>query len=311
MRSLVAWCGLLGWCTLWVACSGSAGDLFTTPTATSGATGLSGRGGRGSAGRGSRAGDAGLAGEAGTSAGDAGEGEGAADAGGSCDNEEECDDGNECTLDVCDGASCRNEPVAAGTACDGNEPVECREAPTCDGEGACVAAAVANGTACEGGSCTLGECIIGSAVGCPAAVVSELPFEASWRTVGGVDLFDSVGCDDLADTPDFAVLFSAPASGTYRFEAFGEAGTDDPETPNDPDASLAADSILTIVAGACSDVAAEQIECNDDIDDGVNVNSRIDLTLEEGETVTVYAGEYREQLPGGGSGRLRISELGD
>jgi hypothetical protein len=169
-----------------------------------------------------------------------------------------------------------------------------------------VAAAVPNGSACEGGSCTLGECIAGNPVGCPAEVASELPFEASWRTVGGVDLFDSIGCDDFDNTPDFAVLFTAPAAGTYRFEAFGDAETD-PET----DGTLAADSILTVAEGACPELAAEQIECNDDIDDGVDVNSLIDLELEAGETVTVYAGEFREQLPGGGSGRVRISVIED
>jgi hypothetical protein len=297
----------LGWGTLWAACSGSAGDLFTTPTGTSGASGLSGRGGRNSAGRGSRAGDAGLSGEAGTSAGDAGEGQGAADAGGSCGGDEECDDGSECTVDICDGASCRNEPVAAGTACEGDEPDDCREAPACDGEGACVAAIAANGTACEGGSCTLGECIAGNPVGCPAEVVSELPFEASWRTVGGVVLYDG-GCD-VQNTPDFAVLFTAPSSATYRFEGFGEVGTDDPETPQNVDnqASEEADSVITVAAGACAGFDAAELACNDDIGEN-NFDSCVQLPLEMGQTVTVYAGELRERLPGGGSGRVRISE---
>jgi hypothetical protein len=75
--------------------------------------------------------------------------------------------------------------------------------------------------------------------------------------------------------------------------------------PDDPDASLDADSILTIVAGACPDIGTAQLACNDDIVDGTNVNSRVDVPLEEGETVTIYAGEFRE--PGGGT----ISVLDD
>jgi hypothetical protein len=116
----------------------------------------------------------------------------------------------------------------------------------------------------------------------------------SWRTVGGVNLFD--GSCDGAGTPDFAVIFTAPATAVYRFEA-----------------TSTEDSVITIAAGACSGLEATQVACNDDITPNVNLDSRIDLDgnqqLEEGETVTVYTGEVR--APGGGSGTLRISVLSD
>jgi hypothetical protein len=143
-------------------------------------------------------------------------------------------------------------------------------------------------------------------------VVTAVPFETSWRTVGGENVHDA-SCD-RDDTPDFAVVFTAPDDGTYRFEAAGVVGTNDPETEGDEDASVLADSVLALVAGACPSVDAAEltgpVACNDDAAGGTR-DSRIDRALTAGETVTVYAGEYREVLPGGGSGTLRISLLPD
>jgi hypothetical protein len=306
VRSLAGWCGILGWVTvLAAACSGSAGDLFTIGASGSGAAGFGAFGGRG--GRGGITGRAGLGGQAGlggeSDGGVAGAG-GSADAGASCTDESDCDDGNDCTEDTCEDGSCRDAPSAAGVACGDSEPSDCRAPASCDGDGFCAAEAAPNGSACEGGSCTLGECVAGRPVGCPLAVVGDLPFEASWRTVDGVNLYDSAGCNDIPDTPDFAVIFSAPASGTYCVEAAGEVGTDDPEMPGGN--NELADSVLTIVAGACDGFEAAQLACNDDIENG-DLDSRVDLQLDEAETVTVYTGELREPLPGGGSGTLRIS----
>jgi hypothetical protein len=313
MRSLAGWWRLSGWgALLVVACSGSAGDLFSNGvggSATAGFAGIAGRGGRGglggSVGRAGRGGESGLAGDPGGSGGSAGDAGGSApDAGLACEDESTCDDRNDCTTDGCDDGICSHSPVVVGTGCGDNQVGDCKAAATCDGAGACVAGDEPNGSACEGGSCTLGECIEGAPVGCPAEVVATLPFQASWRTVGGVNLYDSVGCNDVTATPDFAVIFSAPAAATYCFEAAGLVGTDDPETPGDNDASELADSVLTVAAGACAGFDAPQLACQDDISQN-NLDSRIQRMLAEGETVTVYAGEVREL--GGGSGTLSIS----
>jgi hypothetical protein len=329
MRSLAAWLGLAGSGALlvpaWIvsacigtvcglaACSGSAGRLFSTDDAgasgAAGFTGFGGRGGRGGLGSAGRGGSGGAAGLAGGRDGGAGDGAGAGDggigesgAGGECAGASDCDDGNDCTADVCEVGGCSHPSLAAGTACGENEVGDCKES-RCDGAGVCVASDGPNGSACAGGSCTLGECIQGQLEGCPAEVVTEVPFEASWRTVGGVDLYEGNGMCNGQNTPDFAVIFTAPALATYRFEAAGIVGTDDPETPGTEEA----DSVLIIAAGACS---GPQIECNDDISPN-NFDSRIDLPLDQGATVTVYAFELDEQLPGGGSGALSIRVLGD
>jgi hypothetical protein len=303
--------GLLGWGALSiVACSGSAGDLFTPPGGSSGTLGFGGRGGRGGTANGPSAGaSAGDSGEAGGPDGGVDEaGVGGAsvigDGGAGCDPA--CDDGNDCTVDICDAGECRHPPAGAGAPCGSDRDDECTAADTCDGQGACLSNDAANGSGCNDGSCTLGECIDGQPVGCPAQVVTGLPFATGWRTVGGVDLYAG-GCD-VASTPDFALVFTPPAAGMYRFEAAGEVGTDDPELGGE-EASELADSVVTIAAGACGGFAAPSLGCNDDIELGVNLDSRLDLALEEGQTITIYVNEYAEVVPGDGSGTLSITAL--
>jgi hypothetical protein len=142
-------------------------------------------------------------------------------------------------------------------------------------------------------------------VGCPAVVVTEVPFSTSWRTVGGVDLYDTNGCNDVSGSPDFAVVFTAPFAGVFRFEATGLVGENDPE-----ESGAAADSMLTVATGSCAGPGAAQLMCNDDIEDD-NLDSLIELALAAGQSVTVYANELGEVLPGGGSGTLGISAIED
>jgi hypothetical protein len=140
-------------------------------------------------------------------------------------------------------------------------------------------------------------------------VVSALPFSTSWRTVAGTDLYD--GTCDGNDTPDFAVVFTAPVAGRYRFEAAGVAGMGDPEgNDGDSDNDEVADSVLTVAEGSCGGRNATQVDCNDDAA-GNTLDSRLDLPLTEGQSVTVYANEFHEVLPGGGSGTLTITQLPD
>jgi hypothetical protein len=292
-----------------MACSGSAGELFGGDAGALGPDGFAGRGGRGGTGGGiGGAGRAGQAGASGSSEPDAGlddAGATAPDGGDPC-AELDCDDLNDCTEDTCGAEGCSNTPLGAGTECGSTLESACSAPDTCDGDGACLDNHAANGDECADGSCALGECIAGGSLGCPAQVATALPFDASWRTVGGVVLYD--GTCDVANTPDFAVLFTAPATATYRFDATGLEGDDDPENEDDDDAVVLADSVITVVDGACQGLDATQLGCNDDIQNQ-NFDSRVELALSEGQTVTVYAGEVREVSPGGGSGTLRITRL--
>lgn len=302
---------MFGWGALLViACSGSAGELFGGDAVTLGPGGFAGRGGRGGTGSGfGGAGRPGQGGASGSGARDAGveDADMTPDGGDDC-AELGCDDQNACTQDTCGSEGCINTPLAAGAECGSSLQEACSAPDTCDGDGLCLDNHAPNGEECDDGSCALGECITGGAAGCPAQVATELPFEASWRTVGGVVLYD--GTCDVANTPDFAVLFTAPATATYRFDAAGLEGENDPENGDDEDAAVLADSVITVVQGACQGIDATQLDCNDDIQNQ-NFDSRVELLLSEGQTVTVYVGEVNEVSPGGGSGTVRITQLPD
>jgi len=302
MRAIPACLGLFGWGLLLVtACSGSAGDLFTPGGGNAGVTGLGGRGGRGGTGNIGGRGGSGVGGEAGSLDGGLEDGGLDGDAGVACDGG--CDDGNDCTVDICDANECRHPLAEEGALCGSDRNDECTTPDSCDAQGECLPNDAPNGSECNAGSCTLGECIEGQPVGCPALVVPGLPFSTGWRTVGGVNLYN--GACDVANTPDFAVVFTAPAAGAYLIEAAGELGTNDPEGNGD-EASNLADSVLTIAAGACGGLGAPEINCNDDIAAG-QLDSSIRLELADGETITIYVNEYGEVVPGGGSGTLSIT----
>jgi hypothetical protein len=324
MSSISRRWGLVGWgALLVVACGdGKVGDLFSQDAglfelpSRGGRSGLGGRAGRaGSGGAGGAAGraGAGTGGSGGeTDAGSDG-GSVVAEAGPSCDPNPTCDDANDCTADVCSDGICEHSPLEAGATCGSGRDDECTSADTCNGDGVCQPNDGQDGAACPGGSCTLGECIQGQAVGCPAEVASALPFNTNWRSVGGNDLYDG-NCDG-SGTPDFAVTFTAPATATYRFEAAGVVGMGDPENGADDQASELADSVLTIAAGSCAGGNAQQLACNDDCNandcGGSSFDSRVDLPLMQGQSVTVYVNEFHEVLPGGGSGTLGIRQLSD
>jgi len=281
----------------------TAGDLFPGDAGVSGLPVLGGRGGRG--GLPSTGGSAGSGGSA--SQPDAGDGDGGTEPAPSCQTDDECADGSICTIDTCVDAACVSTPVAAGVGCGDTLDSECSQPDTCDGAGVCAANHEQDGALCSGGACAAGECVLEQPPSdCPGAVATELPFETSWRTVGGVDLYQ--GSCDIDDTPDFAVVFTAPATGVYRFEAAGVAGENDPEPDTE---SEPADSVLTIVAGDCAGQDAMQLDCNDDDPGRQTFDSRLDLVLQAGQTVTVYVREFEEVLPGGGSGTVSISALSD
>lgn len=227
----------------------------------------------------------------------------------------DCSDDNECTLDRCNAGACEHTPLAPGSLCGDSVPGECVNPDSCNGNGQCVpnpvpigtacglgaectqpgqcAAGVCvapddpNGTACPGGSCALGQCIAGQPVGCPFEVVTRVPFQTNWSSVGRPDLYAGT-CDDPG-TADYAFVFTAPATATFRF---GATGSDD--------------SVLTLAEGSCAGPSARQVACNDDIQLNVNLDSRADVSLTIGQTITGYVNELNSVR--GGNGTLTISQ---
>lgn len=194
--------------------------------------------------------------------------------------------GNSCAADTCDGAgSCVAHNLAAGLAC--GESSGCGQ-PTCSASGTCEHHDAANGSACTGGSCAVGACVQGQRVGCPQNVVTAVPFQANWSSVGLPNLF--TGACQSQRTPDYAVEFVVPATGRYRFEASGSP-----------------DSMLSLSRGACAAGNNTEIGCNDDISNGTNRSSRLDAMLTAGDIVTVYVSEFDDGATG--SGTLKISAL--
>jgi hypothetical protein len=286
------------------ACSdGSVGDLFPADAGVIDPPNVAGRGGRGGLGGRGGNGGAGGAGSGEAGSGDPGGRDGGLDPSdaGECETSADCSDENECTDDICENAECLYPARDVGAACGSPDEALCSAPDSCSADGVCLPNHAANGSVCDDGSCTSGECVTGQPVGCPIEVVTAVPFSTSWRTVGGVDLYDTDGCNDVNDSPDFAVVFTAPVDGIFRFEAAGAAGDDDPDSSGSQE-----DSMLTVAAGACEGPGAAQLGCSDDIQLNQNLDSRVELPLQAGQTVTVYANELGEVLPGGGSGTLSI-----
>jgi hypothetical protein len=89
-----------------------------------------------------------------------------------------------------------------------------------------------------------------------------------------------------ANTPDFALVFRAPSAGQYRIDASGTV-----------------DSVLVVRAGACS--TGNELACNDDVTEN-NRDSRIQLALTAGQTITIYVSEFDSGRTGAGTLRITL-----
>lgn len=220
----------------------------------------------------------------------------------------DCDGSDPCvTFDCRDGACVAVGLALLGTACGSAVDDACTNPDSCDAEGVCqrndeIA------TACEGGTCSGGLCITTPSSGCAVDIVNSVPFTTSWSSVGRPDLYDG-GCDSLG-TPEYALVFTAPRAATFRITSTALVDTvpytgagDASGTPNGP---ADGDSVMTVVRGNCAGVAAQQLECNDDVAAGT-LNSGLDLALDAGEVVTVYLNELTQT--GGGTGTVNVSVL--
>jgi hypothetical protein len=216
-----------------------------------------------------------------------------------CSGPDQCDENGECAAN----------DFAVGTPCGDATESECARHDVC-GAGVCLPNDVANGSACTGGSCTQGQCISGQPVGCPIDVVNSVPATVHWSSVDSPDLFGG-GCDE-SGTPDYALVFTAPSAGTFRFVAHGlidstpYTGADTSNTP--PTEPPDGDAVITVAAGSCAGVDAPQVDCNDDgPQGGGDLDSQLDLVLDDQEVVTVYLNERTQR--GGGTGTLTITLL--
>jgi len=209
--------------------------------------------------------------------------------------------------DVCDDfGACSPNHAALGTECGSTTNSDCANPDQCSG-GACLPSDEPNGTACPGGSCTSGECVDGQPVGCPVDIASSLSLNLAWSSVGRPDLYAG-GCDS-ANTPDYALVFTAPQAGTFRFTATGlvdstpYTGADTSGTPTAPPDG---DAVLTIAPGSCAGIGAVQIDCNDDgPPDDDSTDPQLDLVLTDQQVITVYINELTQT--GGGTGTLSVT----
>lgn len=216
--------------------------------------------------------------------------------------------GDECSNpDTCNGSGqCSSNHAPEGTPCGNGVDDECSNPDVC-ANGLCLASDEVNGTACTGGSCALSVCVPGQPLGCPAEVAGAAPFTTTWSSVGRPDLY--VGGCDSAGTPDYALVFTAPATATFRFAAAAVVD-DTPYTGADQTAPFTeppdGDAVLTLAEGSCAGGAATQVACNDDALESTR-DAQLELPLTSGQVVTVYLNELTQS--GGGTGTLTITQL--
>jgi hypothetical protein len=199
--------------------------------------------------------------------------------------------------------SAASDPAAPGTDCGSLVDDECTRPDSCDGQGNCQRNDEPLGTPCEGGTCSGGLCIAAPPSGCVVDAVSSVPFTASWSSVNRPDLYDG-GCD-TEGTPDYALVFTAPATAVYRIASAALVDAV-PYTGPIPDGPADGDAVMTIARGDCAGGEAQQLACNDDVQVGT-LNSQVDLGLAAGEVVTVYLNELGQM--GGGTGTVSIDAL--
>jgi hypothetical protein len=314
MIRFISLAGAVGLAALFVAaCSGEDTTFVTSLsplTPAGGASAAAGSGGRAGSGGGGTGGSVASAGTGGAAAGTGGTAEvvdagpvtepdagpvivvvDAVDAGDAgllipCAVSADCDDQNACTLEACVGGFCSFPPAPIGTACGDTTTVdECTQPDTCDDSGVCLANNQPDGTLCADGHCSLtGVC------DCAVERVTAVPYQQQWQTTADteIDVFDLSPCQLCDGTRDHIVVFTAPATATYRFTA----------------TSLAGDVELTVFEGDCG-ATPQNLVCGENIDpDNDDLNDLLDLEVAAGDSVSVVVGEQCEE--NGSVGTLSI-----
>jgi hypothetical protein len=197
----------------------------------------------------------------------------------------DCADANACTLEACVNGFCSFPPAVIGLACgDTTTNDECTTPDTCDGNGVCLTNDQPDGTLCADGHCNVtGVC------DCAVDRVTTLPYGQQWQTTADteVDIFDPV-CQTCDGTLDHVVVFTAPATATYRFTATSGGNVE-----------------LTVFEGDCTGTPANPV-CGEDIapENDEDLNDQLELEITQGASVTVVVGEQCEE--NGGQGNLNI-----
>jgi hypothetical protein len=115
---------------------------------------------------------------------------------------------------------------------------------------------------------------------CPhEQLVGWPPFTRSGSTAGQAS-FHATSCGAAESSPDYTYVFTAPASGEYVFDTNGSMY----------------DTVLALLAGYCE---GRELACNDDWED---VDSRLSVYLDAGQTVTVVVTGF-----GGDSGQFVLN----
>ncbi len=190
---------------------------------------------------------------------------------------EECDDSNLVAGDGCDAACevetgwvCPTGGVACNEVCGDSLVVgveECDDGNTADGDG-CSA-----------------TCSIEAPV-CPTETLTTLGLASvTGDTCAEGDFDEAAGCGGTNSGGDYAVEFTAPADGTYRFS-----------TDND---TRDFDTVLYI-RDTCG---GTELICNDDTSGGA---SQVELTLTVGETAVIYVSGFSNAC---GNFALDVTEL--
>jgi hypothetical protein len=204
----------------------------------------------------------------------------------SCGSLADCEDDNACTTQACVASFCRFTPAAAGVACGDAAVSECTAADTCSANGVCLPNHQPESTACAAGFCNLsGVC------DCAIDRVTRVPFSQQWQTIGasggGSDnnVYDGE-CQECDGDLDHIVVFQAPAAGTYVFST-RSVGT----------------AQLWVAESDCTALGAE-LGCDDGDVPPDGFDAQLQLTLTQGQTVTVGVSEICEGE--GGNGDISI-----
>jgi hypothetical protein len=188
----------------------------------------------------------------------------------------DCEDNNVCTTQACVGSFCQFTPVVAGTVCGDQSTSECTVPDTCSENGVCLANHDPDGTPCADGHCNLaGIC------DCAIERVTAVPFGQLWQTSSpnDVSVFDGSCQTDCAGDLEHIVVFQAPSAGTYLFSA-----------------SSLGDAQIAIRAGDCAALGAE-LGC--DTGPQADADAQVELSLAQGDVVTVGVSEICEPIIGG------------
>lgn len=119
---------------------------------------------------------------------------------------------------------------------------------------------------------------------CPTSTLTMVPSTVSGSTVGSSNSFAPTCVSSNA--PEHTYIFTAPTTGTFVFDTFGSSY----------------DTTLYVLSAQCG---GQQLVCNDDVP-GMGTNSRVNLSMTAGQTVTVVVDGFQSSA---GSYVLHVNQI--